>query len=811
MLKERIIISNSFNEAEFLRCLSKNGFNTFGLRVLNDLELCSYILIKNGQTLSGRFIPDKEAAFIYFSFLKGLYSDSLNICKAINTFSDCVVGEALDEMKDILSDGFMKKKTTIIDAYTKYTEYKKWNNLYDKHDMMNYIISNNLKVDDIEVIYFSEFEITKLMSVMINNVFSNVKEETIKSFYKKNSNHKEIIKCYGKKNEVDFIFNKINNDKLKLDECQIVLMDNEYINEVLVYLRKFNIPYTSTIDNLLIEVNSGKLLKDLIDLKKSNYSLDEYKKLFNSSFFNKKEIEKLLSKDEELNSKDYNNFIKYVGWLRLRFNEDIEISNLYEENMYKALNSFKEDINKGILYFIKKYSKDDINNVCVTTLIEELFTYKNRYKINVDDFDLLEAILNETLHGKTSEESKIHVSGLDKAFSSLRKYNFIIGLDDSYPGSPTENYLIYDDEYRDTGSNLYLSTNIILSKINKLKAFISSCEYAYISYSFYDLLDLKDKNPSSIIYDELSNNTSITTYGFTDSNLSENKDVILSKVNNNISKVNELNYKDIKIDSKSLLNKIYSPSSIRSFYDNKLAFILSNFLNISIDDKDDLYQVMPSNEKGTIIHKLMEKFNKKNISKEEFINKASNEYDKFIKMRPVVINNQMAKDKSDFLSDIGNLYDSDPGNEAIYSEEDLCGKVGNIKFFARFDRIEKTKDNEYILVDYKTGKTLAHESENVKSCIQGLIYACLAEDKYKIKIDRVEFRYSHLKQTPSIIYDEVTKEEMMDLVNEFEKAILNNDFYCPDDLSSYSFIDKYKVLLSLIEEVNKNEDSNSNR
>jgi len=810
MLKERIILSNTFNEAEFLRCLSKNGFNTLGVRVLNDLELCSYILMKNGLTISGRFISEKEAAFIYFSFLKGIYSDSVNICKAINTFRDCVVGEALNEMKDILSSGFMKKKNTIVSAYSNYIEYKKSNKLYDKHDIINFIVKNNLKVDDVEIIYFSEFEITKLMNTLINNVFSNVKEETIKSFYKKNDNNKEIIKCYGKKNEIDFIFNKINNDKLKLDECQIVLMDNKDINEVLVYLRKFNIPYTSTIDNLFIEANAGKLLKALIDLKKMNYGLDGYKKLFNSSFFNSSIIKVLLTKNEELNKNDYKDFIKYTGWLRLRFNENINISNEYKDNIFKALNSFNEDINKGILYFIKKYTKDDINNVCVTTLIEELLSYKNKYKINVDDFDLLEGLLNEYLYGSTSENGKIHVSDLDKAFSSLKKYNFIIGFDDNYPGNPTENYLIYDDEYKDSGSSLYVSTNIIESKINKAKTFISLCEYAYLSYSYYDLLDLKDKNPSSIIYDELSNNTNIINYGFISSNLSENKSVIEAKVSNIIPKEKEISYKDIIISSNELLNKTYSPSAIRSFYDNKLSFVLSCFFDISIDDPDDVYTVMPSNEKGIIMHKIMEGFEKSKIDKATFINNASLIYDNYLKMRPAIITTQITKDKSDFLSDIENLYDMDPGNSCVGYELGKSGSIGKIKFYGKFDRLEKTNDNKYIIVDYKTGKTINHVSGDVKSCIQGLIYAYLVEQTTSYNIDRVEFRYPHLKQNPSIIYDETTKGLMIDIVKEFEDAITSNDFYCLDDLANYSFIDKYMPLLSLIEEVNK-DDANSNR
>ena len=103
LLNEKIILSNSFNEAEFLRTLSKNNINTFGLRILNDMELCSYILMKNGIKMNGSFITDKEEAFIYYSFLNGVLDDSKNIKDAINSFKDSIDSDVLVEMNKILS------------------------------------------------------------------------------------------------------------------------------------------------------------------------------------------------------------------------------------------------------------------------------------------------------------------------------------------------------------------------------------------------------------------------------------------------------------------------------------------------------------------------------------------------------------------------------------------------------------------------------------------------------------------------------------------------------------------------------------
>ena len=104
LFNEKLILANGFNEAEFLRTLAKNDINTFGLRVFNDMELCSYILMKNGIKMNGSFISDKEQSFIYYSFLKGVLEDSKNIKDAINSFRDCVDTDVLIEMEKILSE-----------------------------------------------------------------------------------------------------------------------------------------------------------------------------------------------------------------------------------------------------------------------------------------------------------------------------------------------------------------------------------------------------------------------------------------------------------------------------------------------------------------------------------------------------------------------------------------------------------------------------------------------------------------------------------------------------------------------------------
>ena len=802
LVKEKIILSNSFNEAEFLRCISKNGFDTLGVRVSNDIDLCSYILMKNGKKMSGTYINDKEADFIYFSFLGGVLNDSSNIRSAIDSFRDCVIGDALDEMNDYLSADFSKKKEVIINAYKKYIGYKKDNNLYDKHDMINFIIEKKLKVSDIDVEYFKEFDITKLMSEMINNVFDHVKKISIKDYFKNENNHKEIIKAYGKVNEIDYIFNKINDEKIKIDECQIVLLDNSYLTEVLTYAKKYNIPYTSTIGIPFIETNVGKLLKALIDLNNQGYGVDAYKRLFSNDAFNFSIIEKIFTRDGLFKVSKYDNFVKYAGWLRLRFYDDVDVKNIYNDYLvYNTLVTLKNDLKQGIMYFINKYVKDDLEKDNALNKINDILELKKKYNADIDDFKLLESLLSSNTNQSVSNSGMLHISGLDKAFSSIRKYNFIVGLDNDFPGNPKENYLIYDDEYAKTKSDIYLSVNIITNKINKAKTFIELCSNVYLIYSFYNLVDLKDKNPSSIIYDELANRVKISTYSYEKSNLLENKKIIRAKSNNKVAIVRKTDWSDVKLDSKTLLNKTYSASKIHLFFDNRFAFIFECFLGISLDSEDNMYTALPGNEKGNIIHKLMENFDKNRKTKQELLDEADKLFKQFMEKRPPVITAQANKDYQVLIKDVENAYDMDLGNECIKSEHPFYDKkVGNIYINGTVDRIEKARNGEYIIVDYKTGNYIEHENDDVKSCIQGLIYAYFVEEELGINVSKIEFRYTHFKETRHIDYDPVTKQEMIDCIKEIEDAIRNNEF---NSINESQFNDKYKKLLSLYEEVNR--------
>lgn len=808
---EKILFSNFFNQTEYLRTMAKLGHNTFGLRVLNENEICSFIIMKFGVFPKGTFISDKEENYIYYSLSKQAYNDAKNIKVAVDSYRDCVVGDIEQSLDENLSDDFPSKKTLIRDIYSQYKQYKKDHSLYDKHDLINFIINSDFKLD-IEVEYYEEMGISKLFLTMLNKVFARVNKQSLINTFGRKEKEIEFVKAYGKPCEADYVLSTIMKNQFRLDECQIILLNSGDYLDLYRLLDINNIPYTSTIGTPIISTNAGKLLSYLFKLENLHFGVDGYKQLFNCSVFKDDEFKNLFIDKEYL----YRDFKKYAGWLRLGFDseESLIYDDLYPSEISQALHILQEALHEGRASFIARFLHPiEPIDLAIIEDIKKIESTSTKYGVDISD--LLKEFLSGSINKKISDCAKLHITNLNSAFASLRKYNFIVGLDSDFPGGPKENYLIFDEEYKKTGSDLYISNEIVKQKDTLLRTFIDIAESLYISYPYFEIGELEDNNPSSVVFDIYPGDISkMKKYGYEDISLSENKDVFEARIGNKLPNINEL-ISTIPYDQNILLNKEYSPSSIHSFFqeDQKLSFILSSFFNINIEEEDDPFVLISQNDKGTLIHNIMEYFDKNKTTYHSLTRKAYIEFNKFILQKPPLIPSSIKKVKEDFDRLIENLYEDDPGNHFVAAEVLLRGSIEGINFKGKFDRLEKDKLGHYILVDYKTGKNITHNKEDSLTCMQGLIYAYLIEhadtSKYKylngVKIDRIEFRYPENRSTVIITYNEQHLKELQQYLRDFKQAIINHDFSCRhlDGKTSDRFVDKYEHLVSLMKEVRR--------
>ena len=809
---EKILYSNSFNQTEYLRTLAKIGQNTFGLRVMNDVELCSYILEHGDKLPKGSYISSKEEDYIYFHLVGGSFNDAKNLRTAIDTYRDSVQGDLLKAFQNNLSDDFPEKKKLIQEKYELYVQYKKEHSLYDKNDLVEFVLNSDLKLN-IECLYYKEMGITKVFLEMLKKVFSNIKELSLLDTFPEKQKNIKFIKAYGRPCEIDYVFSQIQ--KLPIDECQIVLTNNSDALEIIKTAQVLKVPFTSRIGIPIISTKVGVLLSYLFNLEDALYGVDGYRELFNCYAFNAEHFKALIPSDYFDPDRYFNEFIKNAGWLRLGFDGQggtIEKC-LYEPEMCEMLTLLESSLAEGRSSFIRKFIKntDSLEPIeeSVINQIEQIEKASKKY--DIDTNEMLRELLTKNIDKKIAKSGTLFITDIASAISSLRKYNFVVGLNSDYPGGPKENYLIYDEEYAKTGSLFYDSKEIVKRKDVLLRTFIKACEDLSLSYSFFDLASLENINPSSIYFDLYNGDVSkMPIYGYKDLKLDANKEVYASRIDNKVWN-GALNKLITKYDPVSLLYKKYSPSSFNMYFKNetKLAFILANFFDINIADEDDPYQVIASNDMGELIHGLMEDFQKEEETWISFRERANRAFDSFLLKKPPLIPSSAEKERKEFMRLVENVYKEDPNNEHVLSEKSIKSKIEGILFGGRFDRLEKErKTGKYILVDYKTGASVNHIAEDTITCIQGLIYAYLIEERYKyqnIKIDRIEFRYPSTNETIPIHYSASKKAEMIEKVKEFKQDIENGKFFNDIDLDKQKYIDKYAYLFSLLKEVSKHE------
>lgn len=811
---ERIILSNNFQQIEFLRTLAKQGKKIWGLRVLSDVELLFYVLEKLGQMPDGKYITSKDETYIYYTSNNGDFTDAQNVCSAIDTFRDCVTGDISKLLNDTLNDDFSKKKELIQKQYKALYEYKKKNNLFDKYDIMTLLLKVNEKIDA-ECIYYKEYGISKVLLEVIQNVFTKVTERSIRDdfspVHKEENNSIHFLRAYGTPCELDYVFSEIQ--KHPVDECQIVVVNPKLAIEVARTAETLGVPYTSYLGKPVISTNAGIMLSYLLELDKALYGVDGYRSLFGCSVFDKTKIITKVTKKVNHTERDFEEFIQNVGHLRLDFQKNpSQIKNNYKKlEMYQTLLYFEECLSKGYGEFIREF----------LTTIEPADESVIQSIINIENdsesygfklIDVLKNYLSSSINKRVSKEGHLYIANYQSAISSLRKYNFVIGLDSSFPGNPKENYLIYDDEYLKTGSSIYLSKEIVQQKERIISAFIDACEDITLSYSYFDLGELVDQNPSSVIFDRYSGSdiSNIKGYTFDDIQLSHNKNVYKAAIQNLLSSYTK-NVSTLQYDKDLLLRKTYYPSQIVNFFKKEryIQFILQVLFGIDVKGEDDPFEIINAREYGTLVHEVMENFDKSKTSEKELLQKAEKELDKFFEMKPPIVKVSLPDIRKEYLETISSLYNNDPGNTPISCENKALGDIKGIKFSGPFDRLEQDKNGDYILVDYKTGKTLEHKNNDPESCVQGLIYAYLIEhygsafNLQSIKIKRIEYRYPRLNETIHIDYNQTYEMMLIDLIDKFKNAIETGDIFTGYDHEEQTGLDDFAHLFSIMNGVPK--------
>jgi len=224
------------------------------------------------------------------------------------------------------------------------------------------------------------------------------------------------------------------------------------------------------------------------------------------------------------------------------------------------------------------------------------------------------------------------------------------------------------------------------------------------------------------------------------------------------------------------LEKAFSPSALETFFNCPKAFMLGNVLGIQEPDDDKPFEVIAANETGTMAHSLMEELANSDMSLEDFLKLSGEYFDRFVLQHPPLVAQNAEAEREQFIDMMETSYKMDPHRKVILKEEDIeCTHESGVNLHGYPDRVEELDKDSYMVVDFKTGRTISHVQDDIDTCLQVVIYAYLMEKK-GYKITGCEYRYIRLGETVTCKYDEEMKDKLDAKLKEFKKIMEDTTF-----------------------------------
>ena len=121
MIKQTIVLSSSYKEAEVLKSLASFGDTSFNTRYFSTLELARYLLQLSGKVIKQRFIKNDDLSAILYHEVKKIpyfeklsYNDILGLVDSVNDLRRYIVDHEADVVYEKLPrDKFVNKNDAI--------------------------------------------------------------------------------------------------------------------------------------------------------------------------------------------------------------------------------------------------------------------------------------------------------------------------------------------------------------------------------------------------------------------------------------------------------------------------------------------------------------------------------------------------------------------------------------------------------------------------------------------------------------------------------------------------------------------------
>ena len=837
-MKETFVFAPGVNGAELLRSLSKYGRNTLGYRVVDATELARMALMKSGVAATEGFLPRKSEPALIDCFLRDIpyftsasYADSESLAASLYSLRSLIPEDETTTLQENLPEGeFSEKNEALLSVYELYLDKLAQAERIDTVGIIRKAMSE-AEILDADILTLKEYPLSPLEQALVDRLSGGKAwEVSLTELFRAEPKplHGTVFsECYGSSNEVRDILSFIYRNNVPLDHCTIAVAETLSYAELFHDLSvEYDIPMSFGCGLPITVSNPARLLKLYHSWNTAGYrGIDALSALIMSEAFDRRQLQEALPESKQISRAGWKEIIAAAGSLRLSDNAGINRQKLagyasaLEKTEYRSeerkahaiyvlscLRTIAGEMEKGPAYLIHTYSKirdgaaGRIDRSAVTVIAGMIEAYL-QFSENNDIDEIIPAILNKTVASENSREGHLHVCGISGAMAVPREYLFVAGLSAAnFPGSPTENYLLLDSDYRLFGAEPQVPTsavrihrkNQILNNLLRVAAALGL--KVRLSYSSYDLASLKDENPSSVLHEVYeavkapgqapdSFDKAFRHVSFFEDRISRHSAIGTAYIEGKSITSDALTSTTSPTDGTGVDVK-WSPSAIDDFFNCPRHFFLTRILGIDEPEADDPFEVIHANEVGTLAHSLMEQLGKEHMQKDAFLKLSGEAFDRFLLSRPPVHPEDAEREKQRFLRMMQNAFETDPGQEIVFSEEKkTVTHPSGVTLRGIPDRVEKNRDGRYLIVDFKTGRRINHKEDDIATCLQVLIYAYMMEQS-GYDIAGCEYRYIRNRKTVTCRFDDEMKAKLADRLTEFRTALLSGDYPCAESEDS---------------------------
>ncbi len=833
---ERIVLAPGISESELLRTLAAHGVGTMGLRVMGAAELARTALMRSGIFTTGEFLPrNKEAALIdtfirqtsYFS--SASFADSENMASALFSLRSLIPENEADVIHARFAEGeFPEKNKAIAECYDKFMAALRERGLFDTIGLIRKAIAESRPVDA-EILVLNEFPLSPLEKALCGHVSgkkyrSVPATELFGTAEKQDIRNIKYLESYGAANEVEDILATIADNGIPYDRCTVVVTEPaRYAQLFFEYSKMYGVEMTFGCGLPIVNSYPVRLLLALDKWDNEGFhGVDALNAIVGSEATDKNKLMETigLTARKDLTAaatilgnlkcdRDYAKTEERINVLKTTLEKQMaDLGKNPEDRDYKAIcekfrliepaRKLGRELGRGYAEFIADYAyirpmpAGRLDIAARDAICDAIETYTG-FSVKDDIKELIPELMNRTVCSEAAREGALHIVGLSKAFGAVRDHLFVTGLSaGNFPGNPSENYLLLDSDLEMFGEDTPTSVNRIIVKKQMLLSLVKlACSLdvrVQLSFSDYNAAQMSTANPSSVLFEiykeEHGEDAKVDDFrrsfwktGYFCSGISRADEVGLA-----YNEGKELQFTEEQPEAEPFSVKLseygYSPSTLDNFFSCPYSFMLENVIGIKDDEETDPFSIVNAMQFGTLAHSVMKwmAVQPSLPSKEEFIAKAGCVFDDFLKEYVPLNEAKAQRERKGFLDVVGNLYDIDPKNKVVSAEEWCEGEhETGIKLHGYPDRVEKDKDGNYLIADFKTGNNLKHKKDDIDSCLQVVAYAYMLE-KQGIPINYGQYLYPKKHKIISCVYNDDMKQKLYEKLDSFKQAMEAGEF-----------------------------------